>query len=135
MSREWRREEENQETSEEAGVLMVYVIWAKGTEFIKLGYTSSYSRNTRLKELQIGCPHELEVIAFADGTEVDEAAFHAILTDAGLHVRGEWFKWGLEAHKVVDALKAMPEPSIFKKNKPRNPHRRLGRVLEVACDG
>jgi hypothetical protein len=108
---------------------MIYVVWAKGTNYIKLGYTKDATANRRMSQLQIGCPYELELVVFAEGTESDEWEFHHILTNAGRHLRGEWFTWGPEADKIVRVLKAMPARP--KATKARNPNRRLGAALSV----
>lgn len=107
---------------------MIYALWAKGTNYVKIGFTADYRAEKRLIQLQPGCPFELQVLAFADGSKKDEGEFHRLLADE--HVRGEWFKWGPKADRIVKMLKAMPEPNPFKK-KPTNPHKRLGAALSI----
>jgi hypothetical protein len=108
---------------------LIYIVWAKGTDLVKLGYTADPTINVRLSALQVGCPFPLEVIAFAQGTEKDEREYHWMLSKSA--VRGEWFRWGPTAHKIAEMLKAQPpEPKL--KAKARNPHRRLGAALSMS---
>jgi hypothetical protein len=108
---------------------VIYAVWAKGTDLFKLGYTAEVTPNGRMNDIQVGCPYELELLVFAIGTKDDERQFHAMLKSAKCHVRGEWFKWGQTAHRIVQTLKAQPKPALT--YKPRNAHRRLGAALSV----
>ena len=108
---------------------MIYVVWAKGTDLVKVGFTTEHKAAKRIRELQVGCPHELEALVIAEGTEADEATFHEMLKSE--HVRGEWFKWGPKAKQVVDILKALPATEPTWRRTARNPHRRLGAALSL----
>jgi hypothetical protein len=111
---------------------VIYIVWAKGTDFIKVGYTADVTINSRLGDLQVGCPYPLEVVVFAEGSMQDEAQYHQMLVEAKAYVRGEWFKWCPTAHKISQMLKAQPKNIL--KAKARNPHRRLGAVLSLAVN-
>lgn len=69
----------------------VYVIRAKETDFVKIGYTNT-SPLTRLAELQTGCPHilELESVIETTAPKTVETRIHAALKKH--HYRGEWYK-------------------------------------------
>ena len=70
----------------------VYLIWQVGTNHFKIGY--SKNPKTRLSELQIGSPHQLELLTVmpTDNPEGDEARLHRKYSDN--YVRGEWFEIG-----------------------------------------
>jgi hypothetical protein len=74
----------------------VYVLRAKGTNLVKIGFTGGDVEERR-RALQTGCPHELVVeLAFA-GTMEDERRAHAL--HHGQRLVGEWFQ--LAADEVL----------------------------------
>lgn len=76
---------------------MIYAIRAVGTEFIKFGRAGSVGK--RLKELDTGCPYELEIMAVADWPDGAETAIHRLLEDA--NVKLEWFRATDKASLIV----------------------------------
>ena len=71
----------------ETGAGYVYAIHAVGTESVKIG--TANRPESRLRELQVGCPHELRIIATAQGGMPFERILHKFLRKA--RVRGEWY--------------------------------------------
>lgn len=67
---------------------MIYAIEAVGTGFIKFGRATSVGK--RLKELEVGCPHELHILAIAEWPDHTEPGIHRFLQAS--HERGEWFR-------------------------------------------
>jgi len=65
---------------------------------VKIGYTR-YNPQTRLGALQCGSPVPLELIAYIDGTQELERAFHGAFAELRSH--GEWF---YVEHKLRDFL-------------------------------
>ena len=116
---------------------MIYAIRAIGTEYVKFGYTGEAEAKSRLRDLQVGSPHELQLIASGPGELALERKIHRRLKKAGEHVRGEWFTYGKEAYKIVweirDSAEVMansPE-AVDLPTLPKAPGR-LGRVLAYA---
>lgn len=66
---------------------MVYVLKTKGANFRKIG--SSRSPEKRLKELQTGCPLELEIEMLGKGSGREERLVHAAFFDCRSIF--EWF--------------------------------------------
>lgn len=66
---------------------MIYAIEAIGTGFIKFGRAKSVSK--RLRELEVGSPFELGIVAAANWPDGAETAIHRYL--AKNLERGEWF--------------------------------------------
>lgn len=64
---------------------VLYVV--RGVEFVKIGFTNDLAR--RVSELQVGSPHELEVLLAIPGSLEDEAWVHEKFR--AWRVRGEWF--------------------------------------------
>lgn len=81
---------------------MIYAIKAVGTEYIKFGRASSVGR--RLKELDTGCPHELEIVAVADWPNGAETAIHRLLESTFQKL--EWFRGSAYSEKVVGWMQA-----------------------------
>lgn len=80
-----------------------YVYAIRAGEFVKVGKADRPYK--RIHGFRTGCPHPIEVlttIEFVSATSALEAEslLHRMLDDAGLHYRGEWFRWTplLEAH-------------------------------------
>jgi hypothetical protein len=113
---------------------VIYAIRAVGTEFVKVGKANSVGK--RLKELEVGSPHELHIEAVADWHDAEERRLHRYLRDCC--VRGEWFKDSPRLDDVVrlmrseDGLEAwraiceslgwvliIPEPQIARKHPKR----------------
>lgn len=67
----------------------VYVLRAKGTNLVKIGFTAGDVEERR-RALQTGCPHELVVELTFAGTMEDERRAHAIHHEQRLV--GEWFQ-------------------------------------------
>ena len=118
---------------------MIYAIRAKGTEFVKIGYSRGFAGGVerRLKLLQTGCPHELEVLAVCNGDVHTERHIHNMLLKAGIHHRGEWFK---SCPRLDDVVRWIRD-RVFEKDTPRasiipmrqaHKHKRLGAALAYA---
>lgn len=76
---------------------MIYAIEAWGTGFIKFGKANSVSK--RLKELEVGCPFQLHIVAAAPWPDGAETAIHSYL--APDIERGEWYQEGVRADEVL----------------------------------
>jgi hypothetical protein len=112
---------------------VIYAIRAVGTEYIKFGYTAPELLRVRLGTLQIGCPFELEMVAYGPGDLAEEQRVHVHLTAAGRHFRGEWFISSPETQEIVDRLKAYKKPDDPIPQMRQGRGARLGRVLEYAA--
>ena len=66
----------------------VYFIREVGTEFVKIG--KSVSPEERLKTLQIGTPHKLELMHIVNSIKYDETWFHRHFSK--FHISGEWYR-------------------------------------------
>lgn len=77
----------------------VYVIRMVGTDYYKIGYTESNVSN-RLKQLQTGNPHKLELVTWFYGTTADEGALHKDFAHKRAPAGNEWF-----ALSKLDVLK------------------------------
>lgn len=77
---------------------MIYAISAVGTEYIKFGRATSIGQ--RLRELDTGCPHELNVLATAQWQDGAERAIHRLL--AGHRAKGEWFSDCDTARQIIE---------------------------------
>jgi hypothetical protein len=79
-----------------------YVIYfAKCCDFIKIGYTSD-DAESRVKNLQTGCPFKISLIGAIDGDRSAENTLHGIL--AAHHYRGEWFRESDELSEIIETL-------------------------------
>lgn len=67
----------------------VYFIAAEPYDHVKIGW-SLHQPTRRMKELQTGCPHELDLLAWAPASLEDERRLHRVF--APLRLRGEWFR-------------------------------------------
>src|SRR4029077_19026965 len=85
--------------------IVIYVIKALGTDFVKVGVTRGEAIGRRLSTLQIGCPFELSIIALADWPDQAERQLHIYLEL--LLERGEWFR---EGERVSHIIRLMGEP-------------------------
>ena len=80
---------DNDHAGPAADPLFLYVIQAKETHYIKIGFTQDVER--RLADLQPGCPHELQVLCLilCENAPAVERLLHKHF--AASHIRGEWF--------------------------------------------
>jgi hypothetical protein len=68
----------------------VYIVWAKGTDYYKIGYTRS-DIYERVRTLQTGCPHELSIeLAIKAPREAEEILHEGFDEQCE---RGEWFEF------------------------------------------
>ena len=73
----------------------VYVIREIGTGTVKIGKTRGNPQG-RLRELQTGCPYQLELIAVLSPNEhPGEKVLHARCAQWRIRAGGEWF-WGTD---------------------------------------
>lgn len=68
---------------------MIYFIEAVGAGLVKIGFTER-DVQSRVRELQTGCPHHLRVMATVAGDLPDEGEMHRQF--AHLRAGGEWFR-------------------------------------------
>jgi hypothetical protein len=77
----------------------VYIIGAQ-TGPVKIGMAGAPS--LRLRDLQVGYPFELELLAELAGGEQEEAAIHELFREQRL--RGEWFKRSKRLRHFIDMV-------------------------------
>ena len=75
---------------------MIYALSILDKKFIKIGYTGQDDVQSRIAELQTGCPYELRVVMLADGTLRQEQSLHGALRTAFTRIRvpmppNEWY--------------------------------------------
>lgn len=81
----------------------IYVVSAVGTSYFKVGLTQWV--DARVTELQVGCPHRLEVLTFTRGEAIDE---HRLLNlMAPWRARGEWFYLGVWSSKFAELVSTL----------------------------
>jgi hypothetical protein len=80
---------------------MIYAIRAVGTNLIKFG--KAKNPESRIAVLQTGCPVDLALIAIAEWPDKEEGKIHIYL--AGDHARGEWFRDGDRAQRLLDCMR------------------------------
>ena len=68
---------------------MIYLIYAKGTEYCKIGY--SKNPKARLAALQTGMPYQLVMDCIIEGGHKLERELHQRFSE--YQVRGEWFQY------------------------------------------
>jgi hypothetical protein len=78
---------------------LIYAVKVKGQSFVKIGWTQDGSLRSRMQNIQLANPHEIELLANAPGKRPEELAIHIRLKRVGLHHRGEWFR--LEGETLV----------------------------------
>ncbi len=88
-------------TAEAAACGYVYFAQAGHTGMVKIGWTRKHPR-ARVKDLQTGCPHEIQLLSFVAGSQTDERALHERF-DASRGV-GEWFAWSPELAAHIDSI-------------------------------
>ena len=76
---------------------MIYVCWAEGTSYFKIGYSEDPSK--RLKELQTANPVRLHNVIVSSGSQSLENLLHQLI--GGARVQGEWF----DLWKVQDIIR------------------------------
>lgn len=86
--------------------MAVYIIIAKGTPRIKIGWSADVSK--RVKELQTGCPYPIEVLNEIETECSTERELHKALQEYRVH--GEWFE--LPEH-VVEFLQSAEERDLI----------------------
>lgn len=64
---------------------LTYFIEADGTPFVKIG--RSFSAESRIESMQVGCPHTLRVLCVVTTAE---STLHQLFADS--RVNGEWFR-------------------------------------------
>lgn len=83
------------------------VYFVSGAEFVKIGFATDLKQ--RLKELQIGCPHDLKIVAVIEGAAPSmERIVHAAFEES--RVRGEWFKLDERLESLIAALNLGMQP-------------------------
>lgn len=91
--------------------------------YVKIGVASNPKK--RLKALQTGNPHKLELLRVIKGGHAEEAALHAHF--AHLRVNGEWFKYHSEMLHI--------EPRVVANSSGENRNERTGSWLEFPKKG
>ncbi|MFO0801428.1 MAG: GIY-YIG nuclease family protein [Gemmataceae bacterium] len=79
--------------------MAVYFIEAVGTNKVKIGFTDG-PVESRLRQLQTGCPVPLAVRAVVEGDQKAEGRFHRRF--AHLKQEGEWFELGPDLARFMD---------------------------------
>jgi hypothetical protein len=82
---------------------VIYAIRAVGTQYVKVGKATSVGK--RLKELEVGCPHDLHIEAVADWPDEEERRLHRYLDQS--YVRGEWYR---DSARLEDVIGLMRNP-------------------------
>lgn len=83
----------------------VYFASAIGTDFVKIGFTTQQPR-LRLREIQVGCPHEIEMSKAVPAFQFSEQCYHQAFWRS--HVRGEWFTLSKDLVRYMDAIPGCP---------------------------
>lgn len=104
---------------------MIYFIECVGTPFVKVGFATS-NADFRLKDLQVGNPLELRLVAVIAGSRSDEKAIHRTLRH--FRQRGEWFSRP-EAMQLLRAVRrvglvAIPNFARWRENEAHAERRR-----------
>jgi D-alanyl-D-alanine dipeptidase len=63
------------------------IYFALAGDLLKIGFASNIA--SRMRELQTGCPVDLRLIHWQQGSRIEERALHRRFAE--LHARGEWF--------------------------------------------
>jgi hypothetical protein len=81
---------------------MIYLVNAENTNLYKIGYTS-VGAETRLKALQTGSPHKLNIIKQTDGSISKEKYIQNWFYYK--KTRGEWFEFNdVDVKNVIDMM-------------------------------
>jgi hypothetical protein len=79
---------------------VIYAIRAVDTGRIKFGRAASVGK--RVRELEVGCPFDLEIVAVADWPDEEEKFIHKLLDKD--YVRGEWFLEGQRSEELITLM-------------------------------
>ena len=90
---------------------MIYILKAEfgGETRYKIGFTRG-SAVARMKQIQVACPVNLELIKELRGDQSDELKLHGYLSCLRLH--GEWFKHG----SLIEGILRIPDGNSAFKN-------------------
>lgn len=102
---------------------MIYFIEAVGADRLKIGYTLSQPEK-RLKEIQTGCPHKLQVLFAIEGDQNGEKELHR--TFAHLRESGEWFRYDGELRGFLWLLRRFDGPLAALMGGHADLHERVG---------
>jgi hypothetical protein len=80
----------------------VYFILNSEVRAVKIGW--ALKPRKRLSELQVSSPYKLSLEAAVAGSMEDERALHRALSRHKMS--GEWFRWYLETHELIERAKA-----------------------------
>jgi hypothetical protein len=113
---------------------MIYFI-KSNDGYIKIGFTEN-NPEQRLRALQTGNPHKLEIIYTMSGTEDDERMLHRIFDS--VRVSGEWFQGGpimefvlFQAKQEIHMLTSMNDRIIGRFDRFRNRFDEFMDILEA----
>jgi hypothetical protein len=76
----------------------IYFIAAETLGTVKIGFSRS-DPTKRLRSLQTGCPAPLKLLAYAPGSQQEEASLHEAFVP--LHIHGEWFRHELKLRALI----------------------------------
>ncbi len=110
---------------------MIYAFRCLGAPFIKFGRAEDVGR--RLSEIAIGCPHVLELAAYADWPDSIEPIVHLYLSES--HHRGEWFSDSDKTATVIACMQNSVEgltlfEEAFRMGHPDGLHSRARRIAK-----
>lgn len=99
-------------------------------DFVKIGYAKNPKQ--RLAALQVGNPHDLELIGTLPLAPGRELMLHHLLQDH--HHRGEWFRWNETVQKMIDAsVRRKYRPPCAKCDEAAADYRRWVLAYPVVC--
>lgn len=87
---------------DEHGIECVYFITAG--EFVKIG-KSTGNPNSRLKELQTGCPYPMKIAAYVTGGFQLEHEYHRKFNHLSIRKGGEWFHHTADLKKFINSIR------------------------------
>lgn len=79
----------------------IYIIEAVGTDRVKIGHTKK-TVESRLAQLQTGCPYPLLIVVTFPGSVRDERAMHERFATARVGCNVEWFVVDTRLQKFID---------------------------------
>jgi hypothetical protein len=83
----------------DARIPKLYLLWAEGQTYFKVGYTSCPVKE-RIGAFLTGSPFNIHILSVVEGYESDERQIHRQL--APIQTRGEWFDCALALSRDVD---------------------------------
>ena len=86
---------------------MIYFVKAKGSAYIKIGYSSDVP--ARIRQLQTSHPKKLMVQAILPGGYQTEVGIHELF--GHLRTKGEWFRLSDELSYFLRAIRRFPSES------------------------